>query len=174
MIGLDAQPQLHDIVSAPAASWWPLAPGWYALAIGTSVALVVLVWWMVRNIQQRRVRRAALTQLQRLQQQSPSLNAISLLLKQAAQAYYPAAYLHATTTQGWWLFLQSQLSPRQQRQYQQLLATLPHIVYQPLEKQQHHIADYQTFAKVWLQQALPPSKRQLAKAQATASGGRHD
>src|SRR5690554_245015 len=153
MLGLNEQPQLHDIVSAPAASWWPLAPGWYALALATTVLLVSLVWWLLRSIRQRRARKAALRQLYALQQQPAelSLSTISLLLKQAAKAYYPASSLHNTQTKQWWLFLQSQLSNRQQQKFHDLLNALPQVVYQPPSAQQPWLADYHNFAQVWLQ-----------------------
>jgi len=78
-IGSQPLAQLHDIVAAPAAHWWPLAPIWYLVA-ALLIALVVLtataIWRWQRR---RRVRNAA---LRALRQPLPDINAITLVLKQ--------------------------------------------------------------------------------------------
>src|SRR5690554_814208 len=133
VIQLDNQAQLQDIVVAPAAHWWPLAPGWYVLIASTLVLIVLSVWALWRALKRRRARRQALWQLSRLQQQpNVALNDISLLLKQAALAYFPRASISNTDNHAWWQFVQSQLSARQQQRYQSLIDALQQATYQPV------------------------------------------
>lgn len=161
MIQLDNQVQLQDIVAAPAAQWWPLAPGWYAL-ISAALTLVALsLWFSIRAFQRRRARRQALHQLAQLQQQpNLALHDISLLLKQAALAYFPRARISNTDNAAWWQFLRSQLSARQQQRYQPLIDALQQAAYQPITVQQQWLTEYRNFAELWLRQALPPSRGQ--------------
>lgn len=41
--------RLHDLASPPAIPWWPLAPGWYVLA----VLLMLLALWLVHRWRRR-------------------------------------------------------------------------------------------------------------------------
>jgi hypothetical protein len=57
--------QLAPSHAPPPASWWPLAPGWWGLAILIVAAIVgMLVWWRRRPM---RLRRAALRELKQLE-----------------------------------------------------------------------------------------------------------
>ena len=40
----DSGPVLRDI-HLPPASWWPLAPGWWLLALGLAAVAAGLTWW---------------------------------------------------------------------------------------------------------------------------------
>ncbi|RUO61560.1 hypothetical protein CWI76_04745 [Pseudidiomarina marina] len=153
MILLDKPIEMNDIVAAPAASWWPLAIGWYILAAVTLVTVISAMVLSVRAYRKRRPRRLALRQLR--QQPPETLSAITLLLKQATLAYVP----HHNTL-NWWDFLSEQLSSRQRRRYQPLLASLSEASYQPHVAQQQWVEPYRDFAVVWLKQALPLSTKQ--------------
>ncbi len=50
---------LRDIHLPQAVSWWPPAPGWWALLALAAVALLALAWWQ-RRFRARRANRAAL------------------------------------------------------------------------------------------------------------------
>lgn len=155
---LDSTPQLQDIVSAPAASWWPLAVGWYLL-LGIALLLIVgLFWSLTRAVKRRRVRRLALRQL--AQQPPTSISAVSLLLKQAAAPYFPQLVHYKHQQQHWWVFLQAPLSQRQRQRYQALFEQLPELSYRPASEQQQLLDEYLVFAEFWLRSALPPSRRQ--------------
>ena len=86
----DPLAQLRDIHTPPAIEFWPLAPGWWFLIalILFTLACLCIVWQ--RHRQQTAYKRAALSQLQQIQQQSQSdkdfLQAINSLLKQTALA----------------------------------------------------------------------------------------
>lgn len=161
---LDSPSQLHDIVSAPAASWWPLATGWYVLIVVLLVLTLGLAWSSYRAWQGRRARRLALRQL--LQQPPQSISAVSLLLKQAAAVYFPQLQDYKHQQQQWWAFLQAPLSLRQRQRYQTLFEQLPHLSYQPQIEQQRLLPDYIAFAEFWLRSALPPSRWQRKQLEA--------
>jgi len=57
--------QLRDIHSAPAAPWWPPAPGWWVLA---ALLLALLAWLALRLLAAWRVRRRRRQWLQALDQ----------------------------------------------------------------------------------------------------------
>lgn len=153
MILLDKPIEINDIVAAPAASWWPLATGWYILAVVVILTVISTVVLSVRAYRKRRPRRLALKQLR--QQPPETLGAITLLLKQATLAY--VSHEH---TLNWWEFLGEQLSARQRRRYQPLLTSLSEASYQPYVAQQQWIEPYRKFAVVWLKQALPLANKQ--------------
>lgn len=156
MMFLDKPIEINDIVAAPEATWWPLALGWYIIIAVSLMAIIGAVVWGVRAYRQRRPQRLALRELR--QHPPPTLTAVTLLLKQAT-----LAYLSHEHTLSWWAFLNNQLSARQQRRYQSLLNTLSEVSYQPIEEQQQWLAPYRAFAKVWLKQALPLSKKRFEK-----------
>jgi hypothetical protein len=153
MMLLDQPIEINDIVVAPAATWWPLAIGWYIVAIVVVVAIVGTIVWSVRAYRKTRPRRLALRQLR--QHPPQTLSDVTLLLKQATLAYLP----HERTL-SWWEFLSAQLSARQQRRYQPLLSELSEVSYQPIADQQPWLEPYREFAEVWLKRALPPAKKQ--------------
>lgn len=143
------QAPIHDIVVAPAAHWWPLAPGWYLLGlVAVTVGLIAMIGWARRYLRLRPRRLA----IQQLQQQAPTrVTEITLLLKQVALAYHSHAAMGV-----WWEFLAKQLPPSLRQTYQPLLQNLATISYQPQSQQQTWVEPYREFALVWLQQALPP------------------
>lgn len=158
MMLLDQPIEINDIVVAPAATWWPLAIGWYLVAIVAVVTIVGTVLLSVRAYRRSRPRRLALRQLR--QHPPQTLSGVTLLLKQATLAYLP----HERTLL-WWEFLSAQLSTRQQRRYQPLLSALSEVSYQPIEEQQPWLEPYREFAMVWLKRALPLSNKQQPKEQ---------
>lgn len=89
-------PVLRDI-HVPPAAWWPLAPGWWLL-IGLLVLLAAIVaWWLWRR-SRRRVVRAALREVDRMEaafardgDSSELLADASRLLRRVALRIDPAA-----------------------------------------------------------------------------------
>lgn len=103
---------LHDIVGAPPAPWWPPAPGWFVLA----AVLVAIVVYSVLCWQSRRranaYRRAALAELDLLtrnlnnpEQRVPSLRALPELVKRTALAAWPRSAVAGLSGDLWleWL-----------------------------------------------------------------------
>ncbi|MBY6063478.1 DUF4381 domain-containing protein [Pseudidiomarina sediminum] len=143
---------LNDIVAAPAASWWPLAPGWYVLAL-VSIALITLIAVAVRRYtRRRRARRAAINALH----DAMTLSDINLLLKRACYAYYPEPIVAHLSGKAWHDFLLAQLSANAGDDYAQLLTEVARYNFAPRPAPSELTADYLAFARYWLRHALPP------------------
>jgi hypothetical protein len=92
---------LRDLVQLPPVSWWPLAPGWWALlvvAIGILIGMACLVW---RRWRARAYRRAALGELQ----SATDMTAIAEILKRTALVAYPRTDVASLSGLAWaeWL-----------------------------------------------------------------------
>ena len=105
---------LNDIVLPAAISWWPLATGWYVL-IG--FLLIALAWFSYRSLRRwinNGYRRAALYELQLLEdrvhkpgQRDASLRQIPVLLKRTALSVYPRSQVASLSGKDWFHFLNS-------------------------------------------------------------------
>ena len=114
--------QLQPTIAPPPVSWWPLAPGWWALL----VLIPLLLWglWYLRRYLPRRQQRsrqaeqpldpqrqAALAELARLvrpydgQHAGPWLQQLNALLKRLARADYPNDNSHVLSGRAWLAFL---------------------------------------------------------------------
>lgn len=152
---------LNDIIAAPAASWWPLAPGWYVLALVSITLAIVLSLAARRYLQRRRARRAAINALHG----AMTLSDINLLLKRACYAYYPEAMVARLSGKAWHDFLLAELRSAKAEDYAPLLAEVERYHFAPTPAPAELSADYLAFAHYWLRHALPP------KVQTVATGG---
>lgn len=92
---------LHDIVVPATVSWWPPAPGWYAL-LALLVAVGARVGWRAwKSWRAKAYRRAALRELTSMRDAS----AIAALLRRTALARVPRPAVAAMTGAAWadWL-----------------------------------------------------------------------
>ncbi|RUO59400.1 DUF4381 domain-containing protein [Pseudidiomarina insulisalsae] len=164
MIDTPALQEMQQIIAPPAAHWWPLAPGWYLLGALVLAILLGCGYGLVASYRRRRMRRAALRQLH----PGMSINAINLLLKQTALAYFPAHQVAGLSGNRWRDFLLAQLNERQAANYYDLLVEAEHAAFQPERQRAPALQQqYYDFARHWLKQALPPAKKQR-------HGGDHD
>ena len=107
---------LNDIVMPATVAWWPLATGWYILAV---LLLIMLAWFIYSGVQKRKAnlyRRSALQELQLLSQgiNSPAkrdacLRTLPSLLKRAALTAYPRDKVASLSGQDWFQFLNSKV-----------------------------------------------------------------
>jgi hypothetical protein len=98
--------QLRDIHMPGAVSWWPPAPGWWALlALLLIIAGVGVVFR--RRRQRNRWRGSALTELARLRAAAPErqLREVSVLLRRVAISRFPRHDVAALTGEAWLAFL---------------------------------------------------------------------
>ncbi len=97
---------LHDIVVPDAVSWWPLAPGWYALF---AVALVCAIALAIRGFLRYRrnaYRREAMVILRQTLALPASLHVeVAALLKRTALSAFPHEKVAALTGAPWLEFL---------------------------------------------------------------------
>lgn len=115
--------QLEPLIMPPAISWWPLAPGWWLVA----VLLPLLVWGLWRLLKRlpRRghkqpadpaldpLRLAALSELERLNKPYDGVNAgpwlqqLNAILKRLCRERYPQNHSHTLSSRAWLAFLDS-------------------------------------------------------------------
>ena len=105
---------LNDIVLPATIGWWPLATGWYVL-IG--LLLISLAWFSYRSLRRwinNGYRRAALHELQlledrlhRAEERDASLRQIPVLLKRTALSVYPRRQVASLSGKDWFNFLNS-------------------------------------------------------------------
>lgn len=93
---------MHDIILPPAISFWPLAPGWYALAL----ILVSFIFYIsqVRKEKYRRnfYRREALQRLKNLK----DIPSVLSLLKGVALHHYSRESIASLSHNAWWDFIE--------------------------------------------------------------------
>jgi hypothetical protein len=103
---------LHDIISAPQAAWWPPAPGWFMLAAAFLTGVIAglwrwLMWW--RSNAYRRVALAQLAhlevQLQDAGQREASLRILPELVKRTALAVWPRQTVASLSDEAWLVWL---------------------------------------------------------------------
>jgi len=63
---------LHDIVLPPAITWWPVAPGWYAVIVVALLVLALLAGYAVRRHRARAYRREAMREIAAIQRRAAS------------------------------------------------------------------------------------------------------
>jgi len=102
---------LHDIVMPLIVSWWPPAPGWYAVASGILIGVVWFIWQRYRQWRADAYRRAALNELSRLKglidsgEREPALRKLPELVKRTAMSVWPREKVAALSGTGWLQFL---------------------------------------------------------------------
>jgi len=104
--------QLRDIHLPQPVGWWPLAPGWYVLAILVLLMVFALGYIMRRYYLNGQAKRQALRLLTQYQQQhtretnSQLTSArVSELLKRVALVYFPRARVASLQGESWLSFL---------------------------------------------------------------------
>ena len=99
--------KLNDIVVPGAAAWWPLAPGWYALAVIVMMVFAVLAIRHWRNWQGNRYRRQAMMELSSIRDSASaeSLRQLPPLLKRTALAVWPREKVASLNGRAWHRFL---------------------------------------------------------------------
>ncbi len=150
--------QLRDIHSPEAIGWWPLAPGWYLLAIVLLVILMAVIFFFVRRYSNGRARRQALKILATYQQQHQremngqlSAARVSELLKRVALVYYPRADVASLTGDAWLRFLSTTAKGLDFNSVRQELLEAP---YQSTTD--HDLQPLFNMARLWINQRRGP------------------
>lgn len=105
--------ELRDIHLPEPISWWPIAPGWWLLAGG--ILLTIIVFFIARKIYlSRQLKRDIDTELNAIKQQfqttqnkSQLAKALSILLRRASITFYPRNNIAGLTGNDWLLYLDS-------------------------------------------------------------------
>jgi hypothetical protein len=119
---------LPELVNpATISSWWPLAPGWWLMLFALLATLIAVAAVLRLRHRRNRYRRAALNELDQLQQQSLSLEQFCqqsmALLKRTAIAAY-GANVAGLSGREWLLFMQcnSDFDPQDKATVEQLIS----------------------------------------------------
>ncbi len=106
--------QLRDIHLPKPIGWWPLAPGWYWLAVLILMLFMTGIFFITRHYINGRAKRQALHLLASYQYQyqrdlnAPSTAArLSELLKRVALVYFPRTKVASLQGEEWIAFLNS-------------------------------------------------------------------
>lgn len=103
--------QLADIHLPDSVSWWPLAPGWWALLVLLVIALIAILLWR-RRARKNHYRKLAQQELaaiyanyQATQNAAAFLHETSVLLRRVALTAYPKTFNASIKGQAWldWL-----------------------------------------------------------------------
>jgi hypothetical protein len=102
---------LRDIHAAPPPALWPLAPGWWLLAVIVLIALLGLAVWARRRYRRYRHERQIMLEIERLSECSNKENVsgfvtdVSTLLRRVAIRRYSRAEVASLTGVDWLRFL---------------------------------------------------------------------
>ena len=98
--------RLHDIVLPEPIAWWPPAPGWYVVGALVLLALAILAWRAWRSWRRSAYRRAALAELEQLDDGNrDGLTRLPALLKRTALAAYERTAVASLSGDAWLEFL---------------------------------------------------------------------
>jgi hypothetical protein len=100
--------RLHDIITPPAAPWWPPATGWYVLGALVLVGLAVATWWATAWWIRNAYRRGGLTELARLELAAnapATFESLVELVKRVALAAFPREQVASLSGHDWLKFL---------------------------------------------------------------------
>lgn len=98
---------LHDIVPAPAAGFWPPAPGWWLLAVVLLVIIYFIAQRLIRYWHQRRLQTRLLHELDSLSTKQPEQVVINIskLLRRVALMKYTREEVASLSGDAWLHFL---------------------------------------------------------------------
>lgn len=146
--------QLRDIHLPDAVGWWPLAPGWYVLAITIIIVFLLLGFFLTRHYVRGRARRQALRLLSSFQQQyekeansQSGAARISELLKRVALIYFPREQVAGLQGDPWITFLDSTAKGVD---FKSMRVELLEVPYQPTTKCDLHRLF--NMARTWISQ----------------------
>ena len=150
---MDPLAQLSDIHLPDNVHNYPIAPGWWLLAV---IVLAILVYGIIKLRQYfkaHKVQKQALKQLSAASETS----VIVALLKWAALQYFPRAHVAHLTGDKFKGFLIESLPAKHQESFSKLSGEHFNSTYQS-NANEHNVDDFSAAAKLWLNQALPPKK----------------
>ena len=148
---MDPLAQLKDIHLPANVHSYPIAPGWWLLALVILTLVIYGALKLRQYIVKRKAQKKALKQLST----TTEVSAIVSLLKWAAIQYFPRAQVAALTGESFKAFLIATLPQKQQQNFTELSDQHFTSVYQNDAASQMS-DDFSAAAKIWLSYALPP------------------
>lgn len=102
----DPLAQLNDIIAPNTASFWPLAPIYWALLVLIVALLVGIIYLIKHGKKERLKQQSALLKLQELQVNNANFIVLNQLIKGVALHYFPRRQVASLHSQAWFDFLQ--------------------------------------------------------------------
>jgi len=148
--------QLKDIHIPEQVSNYPIAYGWWLLAI---IMLLTMTFIAVKLYKKSKIKRAQQQALKQLQN-SPTMSntEIITLLKWASMQYFSRTELASLYSNQFKQFLLQQLDKKYQQQFDKLSTKGFENQYQKFDQKSD--ADFLQGAILWLNHALPPKAKQ--------------
>jgi len=147
--------KLQDIHLPAPVSWWPLAPGWYALAALILLVLTLLAAWTYRRHRKERFKREALcllseyeTHYQQTGEAALASAQVSELLRRVALLYYPREDVASLRDRAWLEFLDNSSARLDFKALSRQLLELPYQASNGDEE----LAALFTTARAWIKQ----------------------
>lgn len=166
---MDPLAQLSDIHLPANVHSYPIAPGWWLLAV---IVLALIIYGLLKLRQamiKRQAQKMALKQLST----ATDISAMVALLKWAALQYFPRSQVAHLTGNAFKSFLIATLPPKHQQKFTELSAEHFVSVYQSVAAsttastmENKTSAEFSSAAKLWLSHALPPKKELAISAPA--------
>jgi hypothetical protein len=141
--------RLHDIITLPPVSWWPLAQGSLILA---ALVLFLLLLATVRLTFRRRFnlyRRQALAELKQLPCRADAMNSLAILLKRVAISAFPRDQVASLTGMNWIEFLHHTGGNFSDRAGH-LLAIAPYDLNEVQQASNKELHDVMSAARFWI------------------------
>ncbi|MBA6342089.1 DUF4381 domain-containing protein [Colwellia sp. MB02u-10] len=163
---MDPLAQLSDIHLPANVHGYPIAPGWWLLAV---IVLAIIIYGLLKLRQamiKRQAQKMALKQLST----ATDISAMVALLKWAALQYFPRSQVAHLTGHAFKSFLIATLPTKHQQKFTELSAEHFVSVYQSTTANttaSKISAEFSSAAKLWLSHALPPKKELARLAPAT-------
>jgi len=97
---------MHDIIVPPAISFWPLAPGWYALALIVLAYVLHLALKLWTQYRENAYRREALDELSLNEEGTAEMERLLTLMKRVALQHFGRENVAALSGTLWWEFVE--------------------------------------------------------------------
>ncbi|MDU0355518.1 DUF4381 domain-containing protein [Paraglaciecola aquimarina] len=155
---------LKDIHSATHISNWPIAYGWWLVAVLILISIYATIRWVTYVNQRRKAKKQALKEVQQIiMTKNDSPAALNQILKRVAVVYFPGIAVQQLHGKEWAEFLINALPEKQSTKYSTQLTSLQNNLYQKQAVTETDIAEYQKTVEKWLKLALPPSRKTSQK-----------
>lgn len=136
---------MHDIVTPDPVSWWPLAPGWYALTL-LLLSLLFYLFFVLKEKQEKNLyRREALKRVNKLE----DIKNLFELMKVVALHHYGRESVASLTDDAWWDFIESHSTVKSDKALRELSQKVLYNHHVTTSKED--LDKVRNIAKVWIQ-----------------------
>ncbi len=150
---MDPLAQLKDIHLPTDVHSYPIAPGWWLLAVIVLALMVYGALKLRQYIVKRKAQKTALKQLAN----SADISTMMTVLKWAALQYFPRQQVAHLTGNTFKAFLTATLPAKQQEKFNELSGASFTSVYQS-DVANQTTPEFIAAAQLWLRHALPPKQ----------------